>query len=237
MWEQGAPPVQLPSLGYGTPACPCSLKKANFSAVKGRFGFPAARSTTPLSSTGTMGGPSSLPYHLGFACAPGQHCPKGATSPSQPGCTHGCTPVQPSARCRAPATTMSPGHLPSHPAAWHAVPPWPLPHSEHLCCRLEPARLCPGQQSQREHSTTMCRRRTEPCRKRHLIQVPRGRCPAPPCRWVTGRQLPSWHGVGSSRREGATPAHLLQVKVTGVLMAPPVQPLISFIDLFFDGVI
>lgn len=59
-WERGAPPAGLPSLGYDTPACPCSPKRQTFLAVQGRSGFPAAGSTVPLSSMGTAGGPSSL---------------------------------------------------------------------------------------------------------------------------------------------------------------------------------
>lgn len=149
-------------------------KKASFLAVKGRSRFPAAGSTAPLSSTGTAGGPSGLPHHIGFACAPGQLCPKDATSLSQLGYTHGCAPAEPSARCRVTATTMSHWHLSPHPVAWHAVPAWPLPHLEHLCYRLEPPWLCPGQQSQHECSTMTHGSRTLPCRNRHRIQVPKG---------------------------------------------------------------
>lgn len=47
-----------------------------------------------------------------------------------------------------------------------------------------------------------------------------------------GARPQGWHEAGSSRKAGAASARLLQAKVTGVLMAPSVQPPISFIDLF-----
>lgn len=73
-WEQGAPPAQLCSLGYGTPPCPCSLKKANFLAVKGRL--PAVGSTALLSMVHPWVHPSaaSCPeqgdshHHVPLAC-------------------------------------------------------------------------------------------------------------------------------------------------------------------------
>lgn len=219
-WKQGAPPAGLLSLGYGTPACPCSPK----GKLSGPVWVPCCWEHCPALHHGHGGWAQQSRHHLGFACAPGRPCPKDATSLSQLGCMHRCAPAQPSALCRVTATTTSHWHLSPCPAAWHAVPalraspPW-SGASLALPRPAEPARV--------QHHDAQ-----EPYRKGHHVQAPKGPCPALWCGWVTGTQLSHWHGVGSSRKEGAAPAHLLQAKVKGVLMVPSVQPLISFIDLF-----
>lgn len=67
--------------GVWHPSTSVLSKKANFLAVKGGFGFPAVGSTAPLSSMGTMGGPSSLPPPPRVCLCPRMALPRGCHQP------------------------------------------------------------------------------------------------------------------------------------------------------------
>lgn len=221
-WKQGAPPAGLLSLGYGTPACPCSPKRQAFWPRLGSLLLGALPCSPPWARW--VGSAVSSPPRV---CL----CPRTALP-------QGCHQFIPAGLhtqvCPSEAFSPAQGDSHQHTGICHPTlqPGTPYLHLEHLHHALEPAWLCPGQQSQRGCSTVMCRSHTEPCRKGHHVQVPRGPCPALWCCWVTGTQLSHWHGVGSSRREGATPEHLLQAKVTGVLMVPSVQPQSALLTYF-----
>lgn len=138
--------------------------------MKWQSRFPAAGSTAPLSSLGTVGGHQPH-HHLGSACAPRQLCPEDPTAGPYPW-VH---PMQFSAQCRVTAITTFHWYLSPHPAAWHTIPTQLPLHLEHLGYQMEPAwlcwalghLLCPGQLSQHKCSTVGCRSHT------HCIQVPK----------------------------------------------------------------
>lgn len=122
-----------------------------------------------------MGGPSSVPHLLGWACAPGRLCPKDATSLSQlstaiclmqAGSHHhvplaSVTPPHSPARCTRSVTTALGAALLQAGAS--VALPRALAHTS-----------CPRQQSQRKGSTVMCRSHTWPRRNRHHIPLPKG---------------------------------------------------------------
>lgn len=155
-------------------------------AVRGQSRFPAAGSTAPVSSVGTVGG--QQPHqHFKFACVPRQFCPEdpparhswalamGASHavfcPVQ-GDSHHHIPLAPvtppcslAHRTHAAATTLGASWLQNR--ASRALP-WTLGHL-----------LCPGQLSQHKRNTVGCRSHAQLCRNHHCIQVPK----EPALRW------------------------------------------------------
>lgn len=162
------------SLGHGTSIHP--IKGKGLMAVKGPSKFPAAGSTAPLSSMGTVGGQQP---HLGFACAPRQLCPEDPPAHSwasslgtphavfcpEQGDSHHCIPLAPvtppcslAHRTHTVATALG-ASWPQNPAS--VALPWALG-----------LLLCPSQLSQHECSTVGCRSHAQLCRNHQCIQMP-----------------------------------------------------------------
>jgi len=213
----------VPSLGPA-PGMPMLPRNADFLAVKGRSGFCATRSIAPLSIMSTLGGAQQCPPPPWLCLCPGraqpQRCHQPVTAGLRPraafcpvrGDSHRPVPLAAVILPCSPAPCARTAHTAL--GASSALPRAPGTPGSGASASTAPG-LTGAVPSLSEKATT-------------------SRCPrdaAQGCR-VTGTRLSGWHGAGSSRREGAAPAHLLQAKVTGVLLAPSVQPPISFIDLF-----